>query len=95
MTGTSPDDWSPADNPYAIAVSEAQWWQRAVQFAVLRIRGDDDNRIASFSSRQIDARQLVFALRQLLTAEQLEQVALKALGMDPAVGQELAKARKR
>lgn len=95
MTGTSPDDWSPADNPYAIAVSEAQWWQRAVQLAVLRIRGDDDDRIAWFSSRQIDARQLVFALRQLLTAEQLEQVALKALGMDPAVGQELAKARKR
>lgn len=95
MTGTSPDDWSPADNPYAIAVSEAQWWQRAVQLAVFRIRGDDDDRIAWFSSRQIDARQLVFALRQLLAAEQLEQVALKALGMDPAAGQELAKARKR
>jgi len=95
VTETSPDNWSPADNPYAIAVSEAQWWQRTVQLAVLRIQGDDDDRLAWFSSRQIDARQLVFALRQFLAAEQLEQVALKALGMDPAVGQELAKARKR
>jgi hypothetical protein len=43
---TSQDDWSPADNPYAIAVSEAQWWQRAVRLAVLRVQGEDDNRIA-------------------------------------------------
>jgi hypothetical protein len=95
VTTTSPDDWSPADNPYAIAVSEAQWWQRAVQLAVMRVRGKDDDSIAWHSSRQIDARQLVFALRQLLTAEQLEQAALKALGIDPVVGQELTKARKK
>lgn len=95
MTSTSPDDWSPADNPYAIAVSEAQWWQRAVQLAVQRVRGEDDRSIAWHSSRQIDARQLVFALRQLLTAEQLEQAALEALGVDPLVGQELAKARRK
>ena len=78
MTATPSGDWSPADNPYAIAVSEAQWWQRAVQLAVLRMRGGDDSRIAWFSSRQIDARQLVFALRQLLAAEQLEQAVLRA-----------------
>jgi hypothetical protein len=94
VTSNSTNDWSPADNPYSIAVSEAQWWQRAVQLAVLRVRAKDDDGIAWHSSRQIDARQLVFALRQLLTAEQLEQAALKALGIDPAVGQELAKARK-
>lgn len=95
MTRTNPDDWSPADNPYAIAVSEAQWWQRTAQLAVLRLRDDDDRRIAWFSSPQIDARQLVFALRQLLNAERLEQVALTALGMDPAVGAALAAARQR
>ncbi len=83
MTSTNPDDWSPADHPYAIAVSEAQWWQRAAELAVLRLRDDDDPRISWFSSRQIDARQLVFALRQLLNAERLEQVALSTLGMDP------------
>jgi hypothetical protein len=95
VTSSSSDNWSPADNPYAIAVSEAQWWQRAVQLAVTRVRGKDDDSIAWHSSRQIDARQLVFALRQLLTAEQLEQAALKALGIDPTVGQELTKAREK
>jgi hypothetical protein len=95
MTGTKTDDWSPADHPYAIAVSEAQWWQRAAQLAVLRLRDDDDRRISWFSSRQIDARQLLFALRQLLNAERLEQVALTALGVDPAVSKALAQARQR
>jgi hypothetical protein len=89
------NNWSPADNSYAIAVSEAQWWQRAAQLAVLRIRGEDDNRISWFSSRQIDARQLIFALRQVLAAERLEQLALEELGIDPAVRDELAKARER
>jgi hypothetical protein len=95
VTSTSPDDWSPADSPYATALSEAQWWQRAVQLSANRLRGGDNISIASFSSRQIDARQLIFALRQLLTAEQLEQEALKALRIDPVVGQELARARRR
>lgn len=95
MTNTPPDDWSPADNPYAIAVSEAQWWQRTVQLAVLRLQDADDRRIFWFSSRQIDARQLVFALRQLLNAERLEQVALSSLGIDPAAGDALTQARER
>lgn len=95
MTSVTLDDWSPADHPYAIAVSEAQWWQRATQLAVLRLREDDDRRISWFSSRQIDARQLVFALRQLLNAERLEQFALSTLGIDSAVGATLSTARQR
>jgi len=95
MASANPQDWSPADNPYAIAVSEAQWWRNAARLAVLRMRDDDDRRIAWFSSRQIDARQLICALRQLLAAEQLEQVALAALGIDPAVSQALTEARAR
>ncbi|WP_131746577.1 hypothetical protein [Frankia sp. Cppng1_Ct_nod] len=95
MTDSTSADWSPADNPYAIAVSEAQWWQRATQLAVQRLGDPDDQRISWFSSRQIDARQLVFALRQLLNAEQLEQVALKALGIDPIAGNALAQARQK
>jgi hypothetical protein len=83
MTSTDSDDWSPADHPYAIAISEAQWWQQAAQLAVLRMR-DDDQRIA-FSPHQVDARQLVFALSQLLRAERLEQVALTTLAMDPSL----------
>jgi hypothetical protein len=94
VTDTAPDGWSPADNPYAIAVSESQWWLRAARLAILRIRDGDDHRV-SFSSRQIDARFLVFALRQLLAAEQPEQVALKALDMDPTVGKTFTQEHKR
>lgn len=96
MSETVANEWSPADNPYAIAVSEAQWWQRTAALAVRRIRaGDDDNGDPFFDSRQIDARQLCIALRQLLMAEKLEQIALADLGIDPAAGQALEKARER
>ena len=95
VTATVPPDWSPADNPHAIAISEAQWWQRAVQLAVLRLRDPDDQRISWFSSRQIDARQLVFALRQILNAERLVAVALEARGVDTAARDALAHARQR
>lgn len=93
VTSTFPADWSPADNPHAIAISEAQWWQRAVQLAVLRLRDSDDRRISWFSSRQIDARQLVFALRQILNAQRLVAVAMKARGVDKAACQALEGAR--
>jgi hypothetical protein len=93
VTATVPPDWSPADNPHAIAISEAQWWQRVVQLAVLRLRDPDDQRISWFSSRQIDARQLVFALRQVLNAERLVAVALEAHGVDTAARDALAHAR--
>jgi hypothetical protein len=92
VTDDAQADWSPADSPYAIAGSEAQWWLAAAKLAILRMRDGDDSR-AAVSSRQIDARQLVVTLRQLLAAERLEQLALKALGIDPAVGERLGQAR--
>jgi hypothetical protein len=94
MTGTT-SDWSPADNPHAIAISEGQWWQRAVQLAVLRLRGPDDQRISWFSSRQIDARQLVFALRQLLSAARLADMAMEARAIDATARNALAQARQK
>ncbi|HEX4701975.1 MAG TPA: hypothetical protein VH352_07595, partial [Pseudonocardiaceae bacterium] len=94
MTTTPADDWSPADNPYAIAVSQSQLWRDVVRLTVVRMR-DDDRRAGWLSSRQLDAHTLVMTLRQLLTAEQLEQAALEALSIDPAVGTALAAARKR
>lgn len=90
---STPDDWSPADNPYAIAVSQSQLWRDAVQLIILRMRDEDDRRVG-WSSRQLDAHMLVVMLRQLLTAEQLEQAALEALGIDQAVSVTLAAARK-
>lgn len=95
MDDASPGDWSPADHPYAIAVSEAQWWLSAVRLADARLRDRDDPRAAPVSSRQIDARNLVLALTQLLVAERLEQTALAELGVDTRVAQRLAEARSR
>ena len=94
MTTVPADDWSPADNPYAIAVSQSQFWRQIVRLTILRMRDEDDRRTGWFSSRQLDAHVLVMTLRQLLTAEQLEQVALRELGIDDAVRDALAEARK-
>jgi len=90
MDDASPGHWSPADHPYVIAVSEAQWWLSAVRLAEARLR---DPRAAPVSSRQVDARNLVLALSQLLVAERLEQTALVDLGIDATVAERLADAR--
>lgn len=92
MEGTS-EDWSPADHPYAIAVSEARWWLSAVHLAAGRLNNPDDPRAKPVSSRQIDARNLVHALAQLLNTEHLEQFALQDLGMDATLRSELDEAR--
>lgn len=88
-----PEDWSPADHPYAIAVSEARWWLSTVQVAAGRLDDGDDVRAFPMSSRQIDARHLVLALSQLLKAEHLEQLALDELQMDSAVKNALREVR--
>lgn len=86
-------EWSPADDPYSIAVSEAWWWRSAVRLAILRMNAAPDARADLLGAKQIDARNLVFALVQLLAAERLEQSALTELGMDAIVGQDLGRAR--
>jgi hypothetical protein len=86
-------DWSPADNPYAIAVSEARWWLSAVNLTAGRLDDPNDPRAGPMGSRQVDARLLVSAMTQLLAAERLEQQALEKLAIDPDVGQNLAAAR--
>lgn len=87
--------WSPADNPYAIAVSQATWWRCAIQLAIGRLDDPPDPRAAPVASKQIDARNLIFALVQLLSAEDLEQEALRVLRIDAEVGRALAQARDR
>ncbi|MFB7360464.1 hypothetical protein [Streptomyces gardneri] len=92
MSDIEVDDWSPADHPYAIAVSEAQWWKNTAVLAVSRMRSGGET-VGWFDARQIDARQLCVALRQLLMAEKLQQISLDELNIDPLVSQELARAR--
>ncbi|WP_256726548.1 hypothetical protein [Streptomyces acidiscabies] len=91
MNSNLPDDWSPADNPYSIALSESSWLRATVALTVARMHGDDVQ-VGWFSSRQIDARTLVVALRQLIAAVKLERIALKDLGMPQAVITALDKA---
>ncbi|GAB3665544.1 hypothetical protein GCM10027596_31890 [Nocardioides korecus] len=88
-----PDDWSPADNPLAIAVSEGLWWLSAVRLAAARMRDLGDARSGPVSSAQLDARALIVALAQLLGAERLTHETLAALDVDPVVGRNLAASR--
>lgn len=78
--------WSPADNPYAIAVSEAQWWMETAELCARRIREGRD------PDRQIDTRLFIVALRQLLYAAEMEQLEVKHL--NPAVRRALGEACK-
>ena len=66
-----------------------------MRLTIARMRDEDDRRAGWFSPQQLDAHVLVMTLRQLLTAEQLEQVALEELGIDTAVRDALAQARKK
>lgn len=93
MDESAVDSWSPADNPYAIAVSEAQWALGDVELCVRRIHAGGEV-VGGFDSRQIDARHLCFALAHLLMAETLEQEALVDLGVSLEVGKALGQARK-
>ncbi|MEO3977727.1 hypothetical protein [Streptomyces sp. CAU 1734] len=94
MTDTPPDDWSPADHPEAIALSEAQWWGRAALLAVERMHAGD-KAIGGFDTRQIDARHLCIALQQLLVAQRLQRLALGESAAGPEAALELSRARER
>jgi hypothetical protein len=73
-----PDDWSPADNPYAIALSETQWSLWTVQLCALRIHEGGD------PERQIDARQFVAALRRIERFAMMEQDACRQVAPEAA-----------
>jgi hypothetical protein len=85
-------EWSPADNPYAIAVSQSTWWFAAVRLAAARLDGPRDPNALPVSSIQLDARSLVIALAQLPRALRLEEGALRAEGVGRETRKELAQA---
>lgn len=89
------DDWSPADFPYSIAVTESQFAWRGAALTVMRMHDPNVDRRTGFDSRQLDARTLIGQLHQLLKCEELEQHALAALGIAPAAGLVLAAERDR
>lgn len=65
MTGMNTDNWSPADYPYSIAVTESQFAWRGAALTAKRMHDPVDGR-AGFDSRQLDARTLIGQLHQLL-----------------------------
>src|SRR4051812_42273893 len=71
-------EWSPAESPYAIAVSESWWaYQTAVLFA-------GDARCASGPAQQIYARQIFGQLRTLRRCAEMQAEELKRLAVDGA-----------
>jgi hypothetical protein len=66
-------DWSPAENLYAVAVSEARAWMDTIDLTARRMRSGDP------FEQQLDARLFLLALRQLLYAADLEARVIKVL----------------
>jgi len=73
MSPKPPNDWSPSDNLYAVAVSETQRWTEAADLTAQRIRSGDP------FQQQLDARLFLLALRQLLYAADLQQDTIELL----------------
>lgn len=81
------DPWSPAHNPHAIAVSEAQWWLWTLGLCARRVADGRD------PDRQVDARQFIVALRQLAYAADMQQKA--TVDAPPAARRAIGEARRR
>jgi hypothetical protein len=76
MSSEEEDQWSPARNPYAIAVSQSWWAMSAVlQFAA-------DAKAAHGPAQQIYARQIFGHLRLLLRCAVMQAKELARLGID-------------
>jgi hypothetical protein len=83
MSPKEEDQWSPARNPYAIAVSQSWWAMTAVQqFAA-------DARAADGPAQQIYARQIFSHLRLLQRCAVMEAKELARLGVDPVHQEQL------
>jgi hypothetical protein len=76
--------WSPADEPYAVAVPEANAWKQAIDLCAYRMRGGGPD-------AQIDARLFLLALRLLLRTQSMASKAVKTV---PAAAQLVNDARR-
>lgn len=85
-------EWSPADRPEASAVSEARAWCEAVTLCVNRLSASGHDQATRRNAEQLDARFLVLALAQLLTAEKLARTALVDVEAATAVRSSLSAA---
>ncbi|WP_433344198.1 hypothetical protein [Micromonospora sp. CA-111912] len=90
---TTPEPWSPAHHPEAIAVSEAQWWVWTLRLCARRL---DERELGMWlpDPQQIDARQFAVALRQVEYAAKM-MLAGTLLDCCPAARADLKAARQR
>lgn len=75
MTDQQAEAWTPADNPYAIAFSQAQWAWWSVSLFV------DQARSADGVPQQIYARQVPHHLRAMVRSARMMQVAIAEEGV--------------
>lgn len=76
MSGEREDDWSPARDPYAIAVSQSWWVIEALRLFVYYARS------AVGHERQIYARQIFGQLRLLRLSAEMQAKELERLNVD-------------
>jgi len=87
MNDDSEAQWSPADNPYAIAVSQSQWALWAVQLFARDARDHGGD-----TQSQIYARQIFGQLRALQRCAEMMARELNRLGVDKAHREHLRQA---
>jgi hypothetical protein len=75
MTDGQNGDWSPAENPYAIAVSQSWWVLQALLLFASEASGAVDHR------QQIFARQISGQLRLLRLCARMQADELESLGV--------------
>lgn len=86
MSDTRRDEWSPAENPYAIAVSQSWWALQALRLFASEARDAFDHR------QQIYARQIFGQLRQLRLCALMQADELEGLGVSEVERDRLGRA---
>jgi hypothetical protein len=75
MSDEQKDEWSPAENPYAIAVSQSWWALQTLLLFAFEARDAFDHR------QQIYARQIFGQLRRLRLCARMQADELESLGV--------------
>jgi hypothetical protein len=86
MSDDQKDDWSPAENPYAIAVSQSWWVLQALLLFVFQVRSACD------PERQIYGRQIFGQLRLLRLCARMQADELESLGVSEVTRDRLNRA---
>ena len=81
MSDAQKDDWSPAENPYAIAVSQSWWALQALLLFASEAGNAFDHRLQIYA-RQIFGQLRLLRLCALMQADELERVGVSEVARD-------------